>query len=158
PPTSSNLHDLASSPSRLHLYDDPIVVDARTLLTEGRVLELQLQVVVGEEVLHAPCIACDPVGSRAVVRVELLHATDQLQPLRHHTVGPERIPAQSRYAGDRAVAREELASDGDASAVDHRLRVPRRGVGLCGGRHAQVDTLGGSNDGAPHVKEALVPI
>src|SRR3989454_2499464 len=39
PPPSTALHRRLISPSRLHLYDDPIVVEARALLTEGRVLE-----------------------------------------------------------------------------------------------------------------------
>src|SRR5207302_1143588 len=48
--TSTNLHEPppsstpSVSPSRLHLEDDPVVVEARALLIEDCVLELQLQV------------------------------------------------------------------------------------------------------------------
>src|SRR5213596_582128 len=78
-----------SLPPRLHLDDDPVVVHRRALLVEYRVFELQLQVVAREEVLRRAGVARDPVRPHAVVRVELLHAADELEPPRYHAVGAE---------------------------------------------------------------------
>src|SRR6266516_6114670 len=86
PPLCTALDRRLISPPRLHLYDHPVVAHGRALLVEHRVLELQLQVVAREEVLRRTGVARDPVCSRTVVRVELLHAADELEPLGHDAI------------------------------------------------------------------------
>src|SRR5207245_2578267 len=120
------------SPSRLHLEDDPVVVEARALLIEDCVLELQLQVVAREEVLHAPGIAGDAVGARAVIRIELLHAADELAPLGHHTGGANgptvfhsSLTPTSRLGESESTAMER---SGSSNAVDERMNSADSGV------------------------------
>src|SRR5689334_8495547 len=89
PPTSTT----SRSPAHLHLNHAPIVTDLHSLFPEDFVVRDHFEVVTAPEVLHAGKVSRLPVADDAIARVELLHATDELDMAWHRHVGAQRVPA-----------------------------------------------------------------
>src|SRR5205809_1311631 len=82
----------APSPPHLHLHHEAVVAQLGDLLTEDRVVGHDLEVVTPDEILGAQAVAGFAVARDLVVRIELLHASHDLETVGSQQVRPEHVP------------------------------------------------------------------
>src|SRR5690242_7909208 len=151
--TSTNLHQLppsstpSCSPAHLHLNHAPIITDLRSLFPEHFVVRDHLEVVTAPEVLHAGEISRLPVAGDAIARVELLHATDELDVAWHRHVGAQRVPAARVDAGSPIVFVDVFGTRGGSPGSVHALRIDARTVRVPLKRTADVEPFHGRDQG-----------